>query len=153
MQSAFHYRVTVMDANYREQIKAHHANFEVALVRQSEEIHKRLWEDLARIRTEYESVIHAELRLARQKASLASTTDPATGQAAGNVPPPEFETIDWLKFAEKFRGSEEAIRQRQQMYARSLPRARPSVWISAAGAARCWRFFARRASRLGDRSE
>jgi len=117
MQSAFQHRVTLMDANYREQVKAHHSNFETAMVRQSEEIHKRFWADLDRIRTEYESVIHAELRLARQKASLARTTDPAAGREAGNVPPPEFENIDWLKFAEKFRGSEEAVRQRQKMYA------------------------------------
>jgi 2-polyprenyl-3-methyl-5-hydroxy-6-metoxy-1,4-benzoquinol methylase len=113
MQSAFQHRVTLMDANYREQVKEHHANFEVAMVRQSEEIHKRFWADLDRIRTEYESVIHAELRLARQKASLARATD----QAAGTAPPPEFANIDWLKFAEKFRGSEEAVRQRQQIYA------------------------------------
>jgi len=113
MQSAFQHRVTLMDANYREKVKEHHANFEVAMVRQSEEIHKRFWADLDRIRTEYESVIHAELRLARQKASLVRATD----QAASTAPPPEFANIDWLKFAEKFRGSEEAVRQRQQMYA------------------------------------
>ena len=113
MQGAFQHRVTLMDGNYREQIKAHHANFEAAMVRQSEEIHKRFWADLDRVRTEYESVIHAELRLARQKASLSK----ATGQAAANAPPPAFTGIDWLKFAEKFRGSEDAVRQRQQMYA------------------------------------
>jgi 2-polyprenyl-3-methyl-5-hydroxy-6-metoxy-1,4-benzoquinol methylase len=112
MHSAFQHRVTLMDAHYREKVKEHHANFEVAMVRQSEEIHKRFWVDLDRIRTEYESVIHAELRLARQKASLVRATD----QAAGNAPP-EFTNIDWLKFAEKFRGSEEAVRERQQMYA------------------------------------
>jgi O-antigen chain-terminating methyltransferase len=101
-----------MDANYREQVKAHHANFEAAMVRQSEEIHKRFWADLDRIRTEYETVIHAELRLARQKASLARVADEVAGSA-----PPEFANIDWLKFAEKFRGSEAAVRERQQIYA------------------------------------
>jgi O-antigen chain-terminating methyltransferase len=112
LQSSFQHRVTMMDANYREQVKAHHANFEAAMVRQSEEIHKRFWADLDRIRTEYETVIHAELRLARQKASLAKVADQAAGSA-----PPEFRDIDWLKFAEKFRGSETAVRERQQMYA------------------------------------
>jgi 2-polyprenyl-3-methyl-5-hydroxy-6-metoxy-1,4-benzoquinol methylase len=112
LQSSFQHRVTIMDANYREQVKAHHANFEAAMVRQSEEIHKRFWADLDRIRTEYETVIHAELRLARQKASLARVAD----QVAGSVPP-EFVNIDWLKFAEKFRGSEAAVRERQQIYA------------------------------------
>ena len=112
LQSSFQHRVTLMDANYREQVKAHHANFEAAMVRQSEEIHKRFWADLDRIRTEYETVIHAELRLARQKASLARVTDQVAGSA-----PPEFGKIDWLKFAEKFRGSESAVRERQQIYA------------------------------------
>jgi len=31
--------------------------------------------------------------------------------------PADFQDIDWLKFAEKFRGSEAAIKQRQQIYA------------------------------------
>jgi O-antigen chain-terminating methyltransferase len=112
LQSSFQHRVTLMDANYREQAKAQHANFEAAMVRQSEEVHQRFWADLDRIRTEYESVIHAELRLARQKASLARASDQAAGSA-----PPEFTNIDWLKFAEKFRGSEASVKQRQQIYA------------------------------------
>jgi O-antigen chain-terminating methyltransferase len=112
LQSSFQHRVTLMDANYREQVKAQHADFEAAMLRQSEEIHKRFWTNLDRIRTEYETVIHAELRLARQKASLSFAAE----QVAANAPP-EFGNIDWLKFAEKFRGSEEAIRQRLQTYA------------------------------------
>ena len=112
LQSSFQHRVTLMDANYREQVKAHHANFEAAMVRQSEEIHKRFWADLDRIRTEYETVIHAELRLARQKASLARVADQVAESA-----PPEFGNIDWLKFGEKFRGAEAAVRERQQIYA------------------------------------
>ena len=31
--------------------------------------------------------------------------------------PPEFANVDWLKFAERFRGSEDDIRARQRMYA------------------------------------
>ena len=112
LQSSFQHRVTLMDANYREQVAAQHAGFQAAMVQQSEEIHKRFWADLDRIRTEYETIIHSELRLARQKASLHR----AAGEAAASAPP-EFTGIDWLKFAEKFRGSEESIRQRQQMYA------------------------------------
>ena len=124
LQSSFQHRVTLMDANYREQVKAHHANFEAAMVRQSEEIHKRFWADLDRIRTEYETVIHAELRLARQKASLARVADQVAESA-----PPEFGNIDWLKFAEKFRGAEAAVRERQQMYAMRLRNHSPALDI------------------------
>ncbi len=122
-QGAFHHRVTLMDANYREQMRAQHANFEAALERAAgaiqkrvstdlEDLQKRIWADLERIRLEYETIIHAELRAMRQRASLSRTAEPAAPRA-----PAEFQGIDWLKFAEKFRGSEAAIKQRQQLYA------------------------------------
>jgi O-antigen chain-terminating methyltransferase len=112
-----------MDANYREQARAQHSNFEAALERATGAIEKQLsadldgmqkrfWADLERIRLEYETLIHAELRILRQRASL---TRPAEQVAASA--PADFRGIDWLKFAEKFRGSEAAIQQRQQMYA------------------------------------
>jgi 2-polyprenyl-3-methyl-5-hydroxy-6-metoxy-1,4-benzoquinol methylase len=113
LQSSFQHRVTLMDANYREQVKAQHVEFEASMTRQSEQIHNRFWADLDRIRAQYESIIHAELRLVRQKASLAKAVD----QVAGSPPAAEFANVDWLKFAEKFRGSEESIVQRQRMYA------------------------------------
>jgi 2-polyprenyl-3-methyl-5-hydroxy-6-metoxy-1,4-benzoquinol methylase len=111
LQAAFQHRVTLMDASFREQVKAQHADFEAAMLRQSEDIHKRFWAELDRVRAEYERIIHAELRLVRQKASLAHSVEHVSATA-----PPEFAQIDWLKFAEKFRGSEEAIRGRQKMY-------------------------------------
>jgi len=112
LQAAFQHRVTLMDANYREQVKAQHVDFERAMERQSEEIHKRFWDELGRARAAYERLIHAELRLVRQKASLARTVERVSETA-----PPEFANVDWLKFADRFRGSEEDIRARQQFYA------------------------------------
>ena len=123
LQGAFQHRVTLMDANYREQVKAQradferalerqHAGFERALERQSEEMQQRFWNEVVRARAEYERVIHSELRLVRQRASLARAVEQVPRSA-----PPEFAQVDWLKFAEKFRGSEEDIRTRQRMYA------------------------------------
>jgi 2-polyprenyl-3-methyl-5-hydroxy-6-metoxy-1,4-benzoquinol methylase len=123
LQGAFQHRVTSMDANYRELAKAQHANFreltnaqhaefERTIERQSTDIHQRFWNELARARAEYELVIHSELRLVRQKASLARTVEQVSESA-----PPGFAHVDWLKFAEKFRGAEQDIRARQQMYA------------------------------------
>ena len=112
LQAAFQHRVTLMDANYREQMKAQHADFERAMERQSEEIQKRFWDDWPAYAAEYERIIHAELRLVRQRASLARAVEQVSDSA-----PPEFQNVDWLKFAEKFRGSEDDIRDRQQMYA------------------------------------
>jgi 2-polyprenyl-3-methyl-5-hydroxy-6-metoxy-1,4-benzoquinol methylase len=128
LQASFHHRLTVMDSHYREQVKAQHADFEGALARNTEEIQKRLWgnleemqkrlwEDLARLRGECDAVVHAELRVLRQKLSIARSLDQpvaATPSAAG---PAHFDAVDWLRFADRFRGSEEAIRERQQIYA------------------------------------
>jgi O-antigen chain-terminating methyltransferase len=122
-QGAFQHHVTALDANFREQMRAQHANFEAALERASaaiqkraaadmEELQKRFWADLDRVRLEYETIIHAELRAVRQKVSFSAPAGPVTLRA-----PTEFQDIDWLKFAEKFRGSETAIKQRQQIYA------------------------------------
>ena len=119
LQAAFQHRVTMMDVNYREQMKAQHTDFERAMERQSEEMHQRFWNELAQVRAEYERLIHSELRLVRQRASLAHSAEHVSQSA-----PPEFANVDWLKFAEKFRGSEEDIRARLQMYAISLSRAR-----------------------------
>ncbi len=123
LQAAFQHRVTLMDASHRDQLKAQHAEFERAMerqhagfertiARQSEEIQKRFWDELVRARAEYERLIHSELRLVRQRASLGRTVEQVAESA-----PPEFANVDWLKFAERFRGSEDDIRARQRMYA------------------------------------
>jgi 2-polyprenyl-3-methyl-5-hydroxy-6-metoxy-1,4-benzoquinol methylase len=112
LQAAFQHRVTLMDANYRDQVTAQHATFERAMERHADEIHQRFWNDLARVRLEYERLIHSELRLVRQRATLARDVEQVSESA-----PPEFANVDWLKFAEKFRGSEDDIRARQRMYA------------------------------------
>jgi 2-polyprenyl-3-methyl-5-hydroxy-6-metoxy-1,4-benzoquinol methylase len=123
LQASFQHRVTLMDANYREQMKSQHADFETALDRTAENLQKRLWADmqeiqkqlgadLNRMRAEYESIIHLEIRLLRQKASFTKTVEQVVESA-----PADFSKINWLKFAERFRGSETSVKERQQMYA------------------------------------
>jgi O-antigen chain-terminating methyltransferase len=124
LQAAFQHRVTLMDASYREQASGQHANFERSMKRQAEEIHRRFWNDLASVRLEYERLIHSELRLVRQRATLAREVEQVSQSA-----PPEFANLDWLKFAEKFRGSEEAIRARQRMYAERFRECAPVLDI------------------------
>jgi O-antigen chain-terminating methyltransferase len=111
LQASFHHRVTT-------QAKLQHSEFERSMVLQNEEMQRRFWDELGRARVEYEHMIHSELRLLRQRATLAQAA--ALAQAAEGVAqsaPPEFAGVDWLKFADRFRGSEEDIRARQQMYA------------------------------------
>jgi len=123
LQQSFNYRVSLMDQNYRDQMKSQHSDYERALERATTGIQKRaaedvtdmqrrLWDDMTRLRAEYEAMIHSELRLVRQKMSFTQTAAQVVEAA-----PAEFKGIDWLRFAEKFRGSEEAIRERQKIYA------------------------------------
>lgn len=107
LQASFQHRATLMDANYRDQVKAQHADFEHALERQN----RQFWDEFLRVRTEYERMIHSELRLVRQRSSLTQAVEHVSATA-----PLEFARIDWMKFAERFRGSEEDILARQQMY-------------------------------------
>ncbi|MEN6604274.1 MAG: class I SAM-dependent methyltransferase [Bryobacteraceae bacterium] len=109
LQTGFQHRVTMMEGNLRELAKTQHADFEHALNRSADEIQKKLWADLEKVRLEYENVIHNELRIVRQRAA-ASSAVPAPAPVA---PPP---ALDWLQFADKFRGPEQYVRERQRAY-------------------------------------
>jgi 2-polyprenyl-3-methyl-5-hydroxy-6-metoxy-1,4-benzoquinol methylase len=109
LQSAFHLRASLIEQNFRESVRQQHDDFTNELDRRTIEIQKRLWQDMEKIRGEYDRLIHTELRLLRQK--------PASGPAPF-VPsaPQATPDIDWAGFAERFRGSEDKIRERQKCY-------------------------------------
>ncbi len=108
LQNAFHHRVTLMEANHRELAKSQHSDFEGALERANLDIQKRLWVDMERVRLEYDTLIHNELRMVRQRAGLIQSVPPTDA-----APPGQF---DYWKFSEKFRGPEEYVRRGQQVY-------------------------------------
>lgn len=112
LQAAFQQRTALMESNFRELTGAQHRDFTGALERASLDVQQKLWADLDRIRTEYERVIHSELRVMRQRVNLAAQvgSQPVAAQA---VAAPQF---DELKFADKFRGSEEHVRDSQRFY-------------------------------------
>lgn len=114
LQGAWQHRVTLQDESHRERMKALHADFQGALDRSGEGIQKRLWADLDRIRVEYEGIIHNELRLLRQKASLKEEARAVL--APGAAGPDGLAAVDWLKFGEKFRGSEEYVKRHLHLY-------------------------------------
>jgi O-antigen chain-terminating methyltransferase len=111
LQGAFQHRASLMESNFRDLVRSQHADFTGALDRSGVEIQMRLWADLERIRLEFERLIHAQLRLVRQRAAVAA---PAPAPPAVTVP--ERPPIDWLAFAERFRGSREYVQQRQRIY-------------------------------------
>jgi 2-polyprenyl-3-methyl-5-hydroxy-6-metoxy-1,4-benzoquinol methylase len=111
LQAAFQHRVTLLDQSFRELARQQHASFTDALERNSLDVQKRLWRDLEEIRGQYEKLIHHELKLIRQKSAAASA--PVAAAASAHAPV----AIDWFRFADVFRGSEERIRAHQKMYA------------------------------------
>jgi O-antigen chain-terminating methyltransferase len=110
LQAAWQHRVTLQDETHREHMKSMHADFGSALERAGQEIQRKLWLDLERVKAEYETIIHAELRLLRQKTSLVKHD--STAAAAGEP----ATAVDWLKFGEKFRGTEEYVRRHLGLY-------------------------------------
>ncbi len=89
------------------------AAFDFRAAQVSEQIQRRLWADLEKVRIEYERMIHSELRLIRQRAAIcACESQPSAPDRAAVAAP----AIDWLRFAQRFRGSEEDIRERQRFY-------------------------------------
>lgn len=67
---------------------------------------------MARIRTEYEALIHHELRTVRQRGLLSAAPAADTSSPTGY----DWPAIDWLKFADKFRGSPEYVQSSQRQY-------------------------------------
>ncbi|MBK5293373.1 MAG: class I SAM-dependent methyltransferase [Acidobacteriia bacterium] len=111
LQSSAQHRALLAESSFRDLMRAQHADFTAALERAAADVQERLWADLERIRLEYESIIHNELRLVRQRAALAP---PQPALAVPQDPPFAF---DYLKFSEKFRGPEEYVRTGQLRYA------------------------------------
>jgi 2-polyprenyl-3-methyl-5-hydroxy-6-metoxy-1,4-benzoquinol methylase len=114
LNAAFQHRAGQLESSFRDRVKEQHDEFDMALERSSLDIQKRLWADMERVRSEYDRLIHTELRLIRQRAAAPSSSAPSAGPVPAAVPvEPGF---DYARFAERFRGSEEYVRTGQQFY-------------------------------------
>jgi O-antigen chain-terminating methyltransferase len=105
-----------MEASFREQVRAQHADFTGALDRSGLDIQKRLWADLERIRLDYERLIHAELRVVRQRAAVSAALSAPTVVGAPRDSGPAEPAFDYGRFADRFRGSEDYVRNGQRFY-------------------------------------
>jgi O-antigen chain-terminating methyltransferase len=95
--------------SFEEALRAQHESFTGALANASEEIQQRLWTDLDQVKRDTQAAIHRELRILRQRTTVFPV---AAVQPEGAAWPP----VDWMLFAEKFRGSEDAIRTSFERY-------------------------------------
>lgn len=119
LQGAFQYRATAIETNLRDQMRdqarTSQAAFENALTRTNLELQQRFWSQLEQARLEHERLIHTELRLIRQRLGAAREAGPEMPPAA--LPShPAVPIFDSLRFAERFRGSEEHVRRTQEFY-------------------------------------
>jgi 2-polyprenyl-3-methyl-5-hydroxy-6-metoxy-1,4-benzoquinol methylase len=135
MQAAFQHRTALLESAMRETVKTQQHDFELkydaaileferkydAAVLEFEkrtlemreraaEIQQRTWADLDRIRLDYDRMIQTELRLIRQRGM------PAAPEAAAAAPAPAPVRFDAARFAERFRGSAEYVREKQRFY-------------------------------------
>jgi 2-polyprenyl-3-methyl-5-hydroxy-6-metoxy-1,4-benzoquinol methylase len=111
LQSAFHLRASLIEQNFRDSVRQQHDDFTSEMDRRTLHIQQRLWQDMEKIRGEYDRLIHTELRLLRQKHAAAPAPAAITPPVAH-----EYLDIDWTAFAERFRGSEDRIREQQKCY-------------------------------------
>ena len=114
LQAGFSYRCTTMETDFRNAVSRQHSDFLKDLDRNTVEIQKRLWDDLEKVRLEYERVIHNELRVARQR--LQASIPPQAANAISPLASPPGLGFDYARFADRFRGSEEYVRANQQFY-------------------------------------
>lgn len=112
LQSLFELRLTTTDANYRDSVKQQHTEFTGSIAKAVDEVHARFWADMERVRLEYERLIHNELRVIRQKAFASAAPAISSSTAAAS----EQIDFDYSRFADRFRGTEEYVRERQRFY-------------------------------------
>lgn len=117
LQTGFSHRAMLMESAFRDLNAAQHKDFTAALDKARIEIQERLWADLDGMRAQYERLIHGELRVMRQRvAAAAPLPGPAPSLPGASGIRFEEPPIDYLRFADRFRGTEEYVRNRQKRY-------------------------------------
>jgi 2-polyprenyl-3-methyl-5-hydroxy-6-metoxy-1,4-benzoquinol methylase len=112
LNASFQHRTTLTENHFHDAMREQHANYRLALEKAAKDIQQSLWADLEQVRSEYERIIHAELRVVRQRGAAQALSAPASIEAL----PEEAPRIDWLRFGDRFRGTEEHVRRAQEMY-------------------------------------
>ncbi len=102
LQASYAQRRAVIEQRFEERVAAQHKDFEGALERANFAMQQRFWAELEKVRIEYERIIYAEIRSVRQQPAMG-----VSGGGGGDVPV----DIDWVHFANKFRGDAPKIRE------------------------------------------
>ena len=115
LQAAYQHRLTLAEGSFRESLKFQHSEFATELERAAEgqeqaaqRMERHFWGEFEKARAEYERLLYNEVSVMRQRASAGTVTAP--------TPIPHLPSPDWLWFAERFRGSEASVAERQRFY-------------------------------------
>jgi SAM-dependent methyltransferase len=120
LQAGYQHRADLLDASCRDIARGQHAEFTAAMARAGGDIQDEVRQTMARIKLDYERLIHSELRLIRLRSGgqVAPAVSPATaaaGEDQGSSGGPPH--LDFARFAEQFRGPEERVKAGQRAYA------------------------------------
>jgi O-antigen chain-terminating methyltransferase len=110
LQAAYAQRTAVMEQRFEERVAGQHRDFEGALERANHRMQERFWKELEKVRLEYERIIYAELRSVRNKGAMVAQSGPVVTSGE-----PQLD-IDWVHFANKFRGDDAKIQKHFEKY-------------------------------------
>jgi 2-polyprenyl-3-methyl-5-hydroxy-6-metoxy-1,4-benzoquinol methylase len=117
LHGAFQHRIDMADSNWRDSLLSQNKAFHAEMRVHADDIQKRMWADMDRFRAEYERIIHAELRTVRQRAQIRAMEPPPVPAPVGQtIALSGLSSFDYGKFAEKFRGPEEYVKNGQRIY-------------------------------------
>ncbi|WP_051669494.1 class I SAM-dependent methyltransferase [Bryobacter aggregatus] len=108
LQSAYAHRTAVLEQRFEERTASQHKDFEGALERANFSMQQRFWSELEKVRVEYERIIYAEIRSVRQRPAPLLSPSGAGTEASLD--------IDWVHFANKFRGDAPKIAEHFRSY-------------------------------------
>jgi len=111
LQAAFDQRVRDAEAGFGFRLAQAESAFRELAGRQHADFSRALAEAQQQIRLDFERQIHSELRTLRQRLALGGR--PA---APARAESPPADRLDWLRFAERFRGGEEHVKAAQRRY-------------------------------------
>lgn len=110
-EAGFGYRLAQTESAFRELAGRQHADFTRALEEARRGFQQQITEECGRIRLDFERLIHSELRTLRQRLALVGRPGVVVRSES-----PSGAALDWLRFAERFRGSEESVKASQRRY-------------------------------------
>jgi len=91
-------------SDFEAAVARQHSNFEAALRTAANEIQQKLSGDIESLRAQYQTMVHHDLRLIRQRANASEPQAISAASTPGQI------EIDWVLFAHKFRGTEQRVR-------------------------------------------